>query len=193
MRSVLLFGASPLPLIRDLTVSRHGRRAAWMHSFIFFLSFFSFRIVLRFPLFLGQYYLDSSTFCRQKYSYVVLWHDFLAYVGRARSGRRSLDIRMRKWKNADYYTLYSAPVCLRVADVLAFFKEVLSVLMLCASVYIYIRHLSSFRAPTWWFIDLTVATFHIQYIFFFTRKRTKHENTRCPPFSYRKKMAAGGY
>ena len=47
-------------------------------------------------------------------------------------------------------------------------------------VYIYIRQLSSFRAPTLWFIDLTVAIL-------FTRKRTKHENSRSPPFS---KMAA---
>ena len=42
-----------------------------------------------------------------------------------------------------------------------------------ACVYIYIRQLSSFRAPTLWFIDLTVATCHIQYtflIFFFSRE-----------------------
>ena len=37
--------------------------------------------------------------------------------------------------------------------------------MLCAPVYIYIRQLSSLRAPTLWFIDLTVATCHIQYTF----------------------------
>ena len=66
------------------------------------------------------------------------------------------------------------------------------------NVYIYVRQLSSFRAPTLWFIDLTVATCHIQYTFlslsiFFTRKRTKHENTRSPPFSYDTKMAADGY
>ena len=58
---------------------------------------------------------------------------------------------------------------------------------LLASVYIYIRKLSSFRAPTLWFIDLTVATCHIQYtfmslcqffFFFFSRENgTKHENT----------------
>ena len=28
---------------------------------------------------------------------------------------------------------------------------------------------------------------------FFTRKRTKYEDTRCPPFSYDTKMAAEGY
>ena len=32
-------------------------------------------------------------------------------------------------------------------------------------VYIYIRQLSSSRAPTLWFMDLTVATCHIQYTF----------------------------
>ena len=33
------------------------------------------------------------------------------------------------------------------------FKEALSVNALCACVYIYIRHLSSFRAPTLWFLS----------------------------------------
>ena len=48
--------------------------------------------------------------------------------------------------------------------------------------------LSSFRAPTLWFIDLTVATWHIQIQFSefmpicFTRKRTKHKNTRSRPW-----------
>ena len=41
-------------------------------------------------------------------------------------------------------------------------KEALSINALCACVYIYIRQLSSLRAPTLWFIDLTVATCHIQ-------------------------------
>ena len=58
-----------------------------------------------------------------------------------------------------------------------------------ACVYIYIRQLSSFMAPTLWFIDLTAATCHIQYtslslcqgfFFLFTIKRPKHENTRSP-------------
>ena len=54
-------------------------------------------------------------------------------------------------------------------------------------------NLSPFRAPMLWFINLTVATCHIQYTslslchFFYTRKRTKHENT---PFSYDMKIAA---
>ena len=60
--------------------------------------------------------------------------------------------------------------------------------VLCACVYIYIRQLSSFRAPMLWFIDLTVAICHIQYTFL-----TKHENTRSPPFSYDTKMAADSY
>ena len=67
-----------------------------------------------------------------------------------------------------------------------------SINALRACVYIYIRQLSSFRAPTLWFIHVTVATCHIQYTFlslcrflFFKRKRTKHENTRSPPFSLR--------
>ena len=49
--------------------------------------------------------------------------------------------------------------------------------MLCAPLFIiiYIRQLSSFRAPTLWLIDLTVATCHIQYTFlslcqFFSRE-----------------------
>ena len=41
----------------------------------------------------------------------------------------------------------------------------LSVNALRACVYIYMRQLSSFRAPTLWFIALTVATCHIQYTF----------------------------
>ena len=79
-------------------------------------------------------------------------------------------------------------------------KEGLGINALHACVYsIYIRQLSSFRAPTLWFIGLTVATYHTQYTFpeftpnFLTRKRTKHENTRTPPFSYdtyHMKMAA---
>ena len=53
---------------------------------------------------------------------------------------------------------------------------------------IYIWQLGSFRASTLWFIDLTVASCHIQYtflsslLFFFTRKWTKHENTRSAIF-----------
>ena len=42
-------------------------------------------------------------------------------------------------------------------------RSSLSINALHACVYIYIRKLSSFRAPTLWFIDLTVASCHIQY------------------------------
>ena len=58
---------------------------------------------------------------------------------------------------------------------------------------------SSFRASMLWFIDLTVATCHIQYTFseftaiFLTRKLTKQENTRRRLFLYDTKMAADGY
>ena len=50
---------------------------------------------------------------------------------------------------------------------LPFLKEALSVLMLCAPVFIiiYIRQLNPFRPPTLWFINLAVATCHIQYTF----------------------------
>ena len=57
----------------------------------------------------------------------------------------------------------------------------------------------SFRAPTLWFIDLTVATYHTQYIFLslcrsFARENGQNtKNTRSPPFSYDTKMAADGY
>ena len=44
-------------------------------------------------------------------------------------------------------------------------RSSLSINALRACVYIYIRQLSSFRAPTLWFIDLPVATCHIQYTF----------------------------
>ena len=57
-------------------------------------------------------------------------------------------------------------------------KETLSINALRSCVYIYIRRLSSFRSLTLWFIDLTVATCHIQYTFlslcqFFREKTDK--------------------
>ena len=69
-------------------------------------------------------------------------------------------------------------------------KEALLVLInaLHCVTYIYIRQLSSLRVPMLWFTYLTVATCHIQYTFlslcqlFFTRKWTKYENTKSPPF-----------
>ena len=61
-------------------------------------------------------------------------------------------------------------------------KSPLSIDALRACVYIYIRQLGSFRVPTLWFIDLTVATCHIHYhplrlCQCFPRKRRKHKNT----------------
>ena len=44
-------------------------------------------------------------------------------------------------------------------------KEALSINALHSCVYIYDWQLSSLRVPTLWFIDLTVATCHIQYTF----------------------------
>ena len=44
------------------------------------------------------------------------------------------------------------------------FKHSLS-LLTQTKMFVYIRQLSSFRAPTLWFINLTVATCHIQYTF----------------------------
>ena len=57
-------------------------------------------------------------------------------------------------------------------------KDALSVLInaLCACVYIYIRQLSSFRTPMLWFIDLTVATCHIQYTFLSLCQFVSREN-----------------
>ena len=54
----------------------------------------------------------------------------------------------------------------------------LSINALHTCVYIHIWHLSSFRVPTLWFIDLTVATWHIQYtselmLIFFHKKMDK--------------------
>ena len=56
------------------------------------------------------------------------------------------------------------------------FKGALTVNYLCAYVYIYIWQLSSFRVPTLWFIDLTVATCHIQYTFLSLCQFVSREN-----------------
>ena len=75
----------------------------------------------------------------------------------------------------------------------------LNILMLYAPVFIF----TSFRAPTLWFIDLTVTNCHIQYTFlslchFFYEKTDKtrkyspvHHFRTCT--MYDTKMAAGGY
>ena len=69
-------------------------------------------------------------------------------------------------------------------------KKPLSINALRACVYIYIQQLSSFRAPTLWFISMTVATCHIQYTFlslcrFYSRENVQNTNDT--------KMAAEGY
>ena len=58
-----------------------------------------------------------------------------------------------------------------------------------ACVYIYIQQLRSFRAPMLWFINLTVPTCLVQYIFlslcqFFYEKTNKTWKYSSPPFSY---------
>ena len=72
-------------------------------------------------------------------------------------------------------------------DLFSLLKEALSINAFRACVYIYIRQLNSFRAPTLWFIDLTVATCHIQYTFlslcqFFSRENG--QNTKILEVRY---------
>ena len=57
-------------------------------------------------------------------------------------------------------------------------KEVLSVLMLCTLISIFTSGSSALllRAPTLWFIDLTVATCHIQYTFLSLCQFVSREN-----------------
>ena len=55
-------------------------------------------------------------------------------------------------------------------------RSSLSINALRPRVYVYIRQLSSFRAPTLWFIDLAVATCHIQYTFLSLRQFVSREN-----------------
>ena len=74
----------------------------------------------------------------------------------------------------------------------------LSINALRASVSIYIRQLNSFRTPTLWFIDLTVAACHIQCTFlslcqFVSRENGQNTKILGLPFSYDTKMAADGY
>ena len=72
----------------------------------------------------------------------------------------------------------------------------LSINDLRTCVYIYIWQLSSFRAPTLWFIDLTVAACHIQNTFLsYCKYFQEKTNTtlQSPPFSYDTIMVADGY
>ena len=75
------------------------------------------------------------------------------------------------------------------------FKEVLSVLLLCAPVLIFTSGSSagSFRVPMLWFIDLTVATCHIQYALL-SLCQFFHKKTDKTQLEVRHtKMAADGY
>ena len=75
-------------------------------------------------------------------------------------------------------------------------RSSLGISALRTCVYIYIQQLSSFRAPMLWFIDLTVATCHIQYTFlslcqFVSRENGQNTKILSLPFSYdNTKMAA---
>ena len=86
----------------------------------------------------------------------------------------------------------------RCKSTCCYFKRALSINALCACVYIYIRQLSSFRAPMLWFIDLTVVTCHIQYTFlslcqYVSRENGQNTKILGPPFSYDTKMSADVY
>ena len=86
---------------------------------------------------------------------------------------RSVEITLRTLAGAQYFSKLDAnsgfgrssevkdakywPVSWPSGDATALFIR--------ACVYIYIRQLSSLKAPTLWFIDPTVATCHIQYTF----------------------------
>ena len=70
--------------------------------------------------------------------------------------------------------------------------------MLCTPVYIYIQHLSSFRAPTLWFINRIVATTIFNTLFqvyanFFHKKMDKTGKYTKSTISYDMKMVADGY
>ena len=71
----------------------------------------------------------------------------------------------------------------------------LSINALRAFVYVYTRQLSSFRVSTLWFIELTVATCHIQYTFLSLCQILSRENEQntSPPFSHETKVVADGY
>ena len=76
-------------------------------------------------------------------------------------------------------------------------RSPLTVIALCAWVYICIRQLSSRRASTLWFINLTVATCHIQHTFQSFCQVFSWENgqnaMQSLAFSYDMKMATDSY
>ena len=97
------------------------------------------------------------------YSYLDLLCFFCFPVGAWSSYVGGGCYTVRVWRNntrrlaGETWTCYKRKAG-QVSDV----EEALS---LRTRVSIYIWHLSSFRTPTLWFIDLTVATCHIQYTF----------------------------
>ena len=77
--------------------------------------------------------------------------------------------------------------------------KALSVLMLCAPVFIFTSGSSALLGSPRCVLSIWLSPRPIFNALFsvyancFTIKRTKHENTRSPPFSYDTKMAADGY
>ena len=69
-------------------------------------------------------------------------------------------------------------------------KEASLVLMLCAPVFIFTSGSSALIGRPRWGLSIWLSllalfnTFSEFMPIFFTRKRTKHENTRSPPYSY---------
>ena len=73
-------------------------------------------------------------------------------------------------------------VLINLPEILVQFSS-LSINALHIRLYIYIRQLSSFRAPTLWLIDLAIATCHIQYTFLSLCQlflRENRQNTKIP-------------
>ena len=68
-------------------------------------------------------------------------------------------------------------------------RSSLSVLLFCAPVFIFTSGSSALISAH----VVVYLTCHINMPICFTRKRTKHKNTRSPPFSYDTEMAANGY
>ena len=110
-------------------------------------------------------------------------------------GRVSLHVRIQAYTFAVYgesaFTALTYNCC-------CCYKEVLSVLMLCTPVFIFTSGSSALlgRPRCVYRSDCRYLPCSIHFSEFipisFTRKRTKHENTRSPPF-YDTKMGADGY
>ena len=109
--------------------------------------------------------------------------------------RNSFELKKKKWFNS-FWVVCDGTMKLFFNSL----RSSLAVNALYACVHIYIRQLSSFRVATLWFIDLTVATCHIQYTYLslcWFCWRENGQNTRIlglplSSLSYGKKMAADG-